>query len=243
MSKSTRFCRQFGRACARYKLVDGADSFLVPFDADYAQQSLVFGLVKRCDKTSSTPPAVPPIHAVHFFTTDEPVPATVAYLQAFCRTRKVPLSLEKVDQPRDRPELNRIYCEAAIAHGCRKVALPDSVDFLAATILTNMSLHGVFSPPPVSETVQLAPDQPPVTFIRPLCLLADAELARFGADNKFVHAPTGTRVVDDPFMEIARSALDCMVFDTNNVRLNIFNAQFHVQKKYVGASDEAGEAE
>jgi hypothetical protein len=50
-------------------------------------------------------------------------------------------------------------------------------------------------------------------------------------------------VVDDPFIEIARSALDCIVSDTNHMRLNSFNAQFHLPKKGVGASAEQIEAE
>jgi hypothetical protein len=243
MSKKSRFCRQFRGACARFQLVDPSDCFLVPIDADHPRQLLVFGLIKRCDRPSSSPPAPPPIHAVHFYSTDSPVPATVNYLQTFCRTRRVAFSVQKIDQPRDKADLHRIYYETAIAHNCQKVALPDSEDFIAAAILTKMSLTGVFGGPPICEPIQLGPDQPPVTFIRPFCLLTDGELAKSGTDNRFLNAPTGVNVLEDPFMAVAKSALDCMSFDTNNVRRNIFNAQFKIQKKYVGANGGQSEAD
>jgi tRNA(Ile)-lysidine synthase TilS/MesJ len=174
---------------------------------------------------------------VHFYLTQEPAPETVDYLRAFCAARKIPFAIRRVEHPQDESELNRIFYDVAIENQCQKVALPDSVDFLGATILTNMSLHGIFSGLSISDTVQMSPDLPKITFIRPCCMLTDSEIAKFGAENDCRNEPTGIRVEENPFMRVARQAIDHMQMDSNNVKLNVFNAQFHVQKKYVGASD------
>jgi hypothetical protein len=237
MAVSPRFCRQFGRACAKFKLIEVTDHFLVPIDADYPHLSLIFGLQKRCDRGAAAGSLPPPICAVHFYSSAEPVLETIDYLSSFCAQRKISFGTRRIEPPQDVAELNRIYYDAAIENNCQRVALPDSVDYLGATILTNMSLHGIFSGPSICDTVQMSPDLPQVTFIRPCCLLADSEIAKFGVDSGFRNAPTGFMLEEHPFMQVARQAIDHMVMDSNNVKLNVFNAQFHVQKKYVGASD------
>jgi hypothetical protein len=228
MNKKSRFSRQFNRACAAFRILDGANHFLVPLDANPAHLSLLISLQKRSDRDSQSS-----LRAVHLHSAAQPDAATVAFLGDFCLQRSIQFAACRVDPPTDRADLKRIYCETALAFGATKVALVDSLDYIDATILSSMAFQGVFSAPPVCEAFQGCPAQPPVTFVRPLCLLTDEEIATAGKTCGFPNAPTGIALPEEPFMEPARTAIAHILFD-GNVRLNFFNAQFKIEKKYVG---------
>jgi tRNA(Ile)-lysidine synthase TilS/MesJ len=167
------------------------------------------------------------------------VPQTVAFLEKFCAERNIPFSVQRVESPSGRAHLNCIYHGVALALGTDRVAVTDSLDYIDATILSNMAFEGIFTGPSVCEQVQTGPDHPPITIVRPFCLLTDEEIQKTAAGCGFPNAPTGMRLLEEPFMEPARRAIRHMLAD-GNVRLNFFNAQFRVEKKYVGcgAADE-----
>jgi hypothetical protein len=232
MNKKSRFCRQFNRACAAFKILEGPNHFLVPLDADYAHLSLLISLQKRSERDSQSS-----LKAVYLHTTDQPDPSTISFLSDFCTQRSLPFAACRADPPADRPHLKRIYCETALAFGATKVALIDSLDYLDATILSSMAFQGVFAAPSVCEVFQSG--EAAITFVRPLCLLTDEEIACAGRSCGFPNAPTGILLPEEPFMQPARTAIAHMLFDCN-VRLNFFNAQFKIEKKYVGGGTESG---
>jgi hypothetical protein len=236
MNKKCRFARQFNRACAAFKIFDGCNQFLLPLDVDYPHLSLLVCLQKRCDRDSQSS-----LKAVHFYATEQPSPETMAALGDFCRQRSIPFSGIRVEPPTDRAHLKRIYYETALALGVNKVALVDSLDYIDATILSNMAFSGVFSAPSVCEPFQPEDGGPEVTFVRPMCLITDEEIIQSGKGCAFPNAPTGIALAEEPFMEPARRAIGHMLAD-GNVRLNFFNAQFKIEKKYVGGgTDGAGD--
>jgi hypothetical protein len=238
MNKKTRFMRQFNRACAEFKICEGTTQFLVPVDADGPHLCLLCALQKRSDRSCQHLPTVP-VRAVHLYSDNHPAPQTVSFLDKFCAEHNIPFSVQRVEPPSCRAHLSYIYQSVALALGTDRVAVKDSLDYIDATILSNMAFEGIFTGPSVCEQVQCIPDRPAITIVRPFCLLTDEEIQKTATGCGFPNAATGMRLVEEPFMEPARRALSHMLAD-GNVRLNFFNAQFKVEKKYVGCGTADG---
>jgi hypothetical protein len=228
MKKKSRFSRQFNRACAEFRIFDGPNNFLVPIDADPPHLLLLIALKKRCDRDPHST-----ITAVHLYATAEPMPSTVSFLAHFCQEQSIAFASRRVEPCGDRIALKKSYYDTAVDFNAAKVAVVDSLDYIDATLLSNMAFEGIFSGPSVCEPVQIDGDRPPVTFVRPLCLLTDAEIEAAGREFGFESAATGIALAEEPFMSPAREAIAHMLAD-GNVRLNFFNAQFRIEKKYVG---------
>ena len=64
---------------------------------------------------------------------------------------------------------------------CNKIALGHHRDDLIATALMNLTFQGQFS----TMRPQMPMDRFPMTLIRPLCLVREAELARWAADHHY----------------------------------------------------------
>jgi hypothetical protein len=234
MKKKCRFSRQFNRACAEFKIFEGSNHFLVPVDTDYPHLLLLLALQKRSERYPQSS-----IKAVHLYSSAQPVSDTISFLSQFCRDHGIPFSAIRADLPSDRVTLKQLYYETALSLNATKVALSDSLDYIDATLLSSMAFEGIFSGPPVCEVIQSDTKRTPVTFVRPLCLLTDDEIAAEGRGIEFPDRPTGITVAEEPFMETARRALVHMLGD-GNVRLNFFNAQFRIEKKYVGDGTVSG---
>lgn len=228
MKKKCRFSRQFNRACAEFRILDGPNHFLVPVDVDPPHLLLLIALKKRCDRDPHST-----ITAVHLYATPEPAPPTVTFLTQFCQERSTAFAVVRRDPVADRIALKKCFYETALSFNATKVAVVDSLDYIDATLLSSMAFEGIFCGPSVCEPVQIDPDRPPVIFVRPMCLLTDAEIEAAGRECGFQGAATGVTLAEEPFMAPARAAISHMLAD-GNVRLNFFNAQFRIEKKYVG---------
>jgi hypothetical protein len=172
---------------------------------------------------------------VHFHSTPEPNPDTVAALSAICTTLSLPFHT-KQGTATDAVSYNTLLVETAIEHGCGKIAVPDSLDWIDAMTLTSMTQEGVYNAPAIVQKVQLTPDSPTVEITRPFCYTPDELIQKYAELREFVNAPTGIHVPDHPFLEKAREALRRLVTENpgTNVPMNFFKSQFAIQSKYMG---------
>ena len=232
MKKYPRFGRQFAKACGRFPMFSESDRLMVPADADYCHLALIAWMHKQAEKMKTSRY----LRLVHFYSSAEPSSVTVDTLKAVSRKMNVPLFTRKVVSPKNVNEMKQILCGAAIDLGCNKIALPDSLDYIDACILCRMSCDGVFAVTSICESVNIG--EKTVVFIRPFCFVTDDEIAKFATMNEFENKPTGIRVEEEDFMETARHAIHFLLDDSSNIRMNIFNSQFNIQKKFVGSGED-----
>ena len=229
MRKYPRFGRQFAKACSQFPMFSESDSLLIPVDADFAHLSLILWMHKQAEKMKTTKA----LKLVHFYSTEEPSRETVSSLEKVCGSRGLTFSTKRVAEPHTVPELKQILIDEAVESGCNKIALPDSLDYIDAVILSRMACDAVFTGPSVCETVVVG--EKTIVFVRPFCFLTDEEIAKFATLCEFVDKPTGIRVGEEEFMGTARAALHYLLDDSSNIRMNFFNSQFNIQKKFIGA--------
>ena len=235
MRKYPRFGRQFAKACTQFPMFSESDALLVPVDADFAHLSLILWMHKQAEKTKTTKS----LKLVHFFSTEEPAPETLGALEKVCASRALTFSVKRVAEPQTLLDLKQIYIDAAIENGCNKVALPDSLDYIDAFILSRMACDAVFTGPSVCESLTVGDKA--LVFIRPFCFLTDDEIAKFAKMSEFENKPTGVMVREEEFMSVARSALQYLLDDSSNIRMNFFNSQFNIQKKFIGSGGDSNE--
>lgn len=234
MKKFPRFGRQFSKALVDFQMIEVGDKILIPIDSDFSHLSLVSCLLK---KSTTMEPQVP-IVVIYFFSSEDPSKNTIDYLNTFCTNKKLKLITIKVeDQKKTQFEYKKLLINAAIEYQCNKIALPDSLDFFDANIISNMAFHGVFDGPSTIETVSNDKNQN-ITFIRPFCYITDDEITKFGTINKFLNSSTGIQIEDDELVKVSREGISLLIDDLTNIRMNIFNSQFNVQKKYIGGGTE-----
>ncbi|OHT03942.1 hypothetical protein TRFO_28729 [Tritrichomonas foetus] len=231
MKKFTRFKRQIGKASADFEMIQNGDKFLIPIDTDYPHLSLAAFFQQK----NIVLPDSKPLCIIHFHSSEEPSSETVDYLDKFCAKRKITYSCKKVENVTSRTLYKKVLIDTALEFECNKIALPDSLDYLDASILSNMAFNAVFTGPSVIEKVET--DGQTVTFIRPFCYLTDEEIEKLGEVNEFPNAPTGIRISENEEMAIARRAMNHFLDGTSNIRMNFFNAQSNIQKKYIGNGD------
>jgi len=202
-------------------------------DSDGPSLSLCAWLQYKVTKMPQRPTLV----GAHFHSTTEPCPETVSLLNQYIE--KFPISIHYVqcNLPTSQSDLFRTYCDNALKHGCNKVAVADTLDFLNAQTLGNMFTEGVFNGPPAVQNIQISPEAKEISIIRPLCYVTDDELASFSQKNGFPSHPTSIRIEEPKHVTVAREAVNYMSTEANNIRMNIFHSQFAIQEKYLGTGD------
>ena len=230
-----QFSKKFGMACGDFGIVDnnGTDKFLIPVDLDYPHQTLLFWMHYKTTKM----PKHFKITAVHLFSTQEINQKTDIYFESECQKIGADYIKRKVEQPSNRHEYYRMLLDIATEYNCNKIAIPDSIDFLNALLLTNMS-HGTFNGASIVQPMKLNDDSPEVFLTRPLCYATDVDIENFGKECKFINDPSGITISEEPFIAIARKGLNEFYTESTNVRLNFFKSQFTIQKKYVGIGED-----
>lgn len=224
-----RVAKQFGKAVGQFDLLQGTDKVLVPIDADYPSMSMLYWLHHKTRKM--------PIHfqiiPVHFYSTPEPSSVTMEILDRFAKKHETTIQSKQITNTSFSDELHKFYVEAAIEFKCNKIALDDSLDYIDAKIIDNMCTHGIFDGPTVK---QFLPQQN-ITIIRPFAFLTDSEISGFASQSEIPNAPTGVHIAEEPSMAIARQAIQHLLDESSNTRMNIFNSQYSIQKKYIGIGD------
>ncbi|KAH0790562.1 tRNA 2-thiocytidine(32) synthetase TtcA [Histomonas meleagridis] len=236
LSKITkRFARQFGAGCGDFNIVnnEGTDHFLIPIDSDYSHLSLLHWMRYKVSKV----PKGFKITAVHLYTTDEADPQTTKYLDEFCESLKVTNHYRKVDNVNGEEVYYEILVNLALELDCNKVAIPENLDFLDATIITNMAKNASFDCPSIVQKIKLYADKPEVLITRPFCYINDTEIKTFSELKDFPNRPTGLIIPENPYMDQARKSLEMLVLQSSNVKMNFFRSQFSIQRKYIGTGD------
>jgi hypothetical protein len=209
------------------------DQVLVPVDLDIPHCTLL-GLMgqKICKKKIQLE-----IKVVHLFATVEPSYNTMTGLSNFCGSHglKFDLMAKRTRMPNNITDLKNIWCETAIEFKCNKVAVPDSLDFLDATILANMANEGVFTGPAAYEVIRLTSESPAISIVRPLCLFTDEDIELFGTEHNCQSAPTGISIPEADSLGPAREALRHLTTPVANIKLNFFMSQYKINEKFIGA--------
>lgn len=235
MKKFPRFSRQIGKTLIDFPMLEVGDTYLIPIDTDYSHLSLVAFMQLKNHVINNSKP----MNIIYFYSTEKISNETTEYLNKFCQKRKIEYSSRKI-LAENRESFKKILIDTAIELNCNKIVLPDSLDFLDATILSNMSFEGVFSGISVIENILI--DDKKIKIIRPFCCITDDEIQQLGQINNFPNNPTGVTFPEDDNLKLSRKAIQHLLDGTSNIKMNFFNAQFNVQKKYIGIGEGESEA-
>jgi hypothetical protein len=226
-----KFARQFGKACGDFRLVedDASDRFLVVLDRDLGSQTLLWWMNYKRNKA----PRHFELLALHLYSSDMPDSVCAAYLTEFCKTLKITLEFEKVCQPADFNAYIQTVARIGIARNCNKIALPDSIDWMNASVLSSMANEAVYGGPSPAEDVKVE-DLGEIKVCRPFCYCSDDAIEEWGTVNEYEGNPTGIRVEKNEFMDLAVQALGMLRNVSTNHRMNFFSSRFSIEKKYLG---------
>lgn len=184
----SRIRNRFNRACTQYGLLQDGDRILIALSGGKDSLELVrlMGERSRIFK--------PRIHveAAHVIMDNIPYQTDRSYLQDFCCQAGVNLHLlhSSFDEATDRRKTKCFLCswnrrktlfEFARDNNFNKVALGHHMDDFLATLLLNMTYEGSFN----SMTPMLAMEHYPITIIRPLCLVHEADIRVFAQNQGF----------------------------------------------------------
>lgn len=235
MKKFPRFWRQFNKAIIDFQMLNAGDQILIPIDADFSHLSLISCLLK---KSLNMEPIIP-ITIIYFFDQTNDQESTIDYLNSFCKNKKLALITKSVtSQKISQTDYKKLLFDTAIEYNCNKIALPDSLDLFDASIISNMAFQGVFDGPSPVETVSIPEKDTKIVFIKPFCYITDDEIIKFGENNEFLNNSKGIHAEEDDLVQYSREGLSILLDDLSNIRMNLFNSQFNVQKKYIGGGSE-----
>lgn len=232
------FAKKFGSACGDFNIVNnnGTDHFLIPVDLDYQHQTLLCWIHYKTTKI----PKHFKITAVHFYSTENVNEETNAHFTELCEKLQIPYKAKKVDNPSNNSEYIQILANEAIESGCNKIAIPDSLDYLNAFLLTNMATAGIFSGAQITQNIKIAnkDSESEVILTRPFCYASDEDIKNFAVECGYENKPSGISIDEDPYMAVARKGIEKLISDYSNVRMNFFHSQFSIQKKYIGIGED-----
>ncbi|EAY09492.1 hypothetical protein TVAG_102410 [Trichomonas vaginalis G3] len=233
MQKFPRIRKQFGKAVAEFHLILSQDKILVPIDADAPRLTLAAWIylkkakmIQKCE-----------ICAAHFYSSDNVDPETQSILDDFIKQYPMDIKYVHHDDVTDRESLHRMYVEYALEENCNKVAVPDTIELMNATMLATMCTDCVLNGPDPAQKVQLAPDAPEITIIRPFCYLKDADLLSFTQKNLMKTHKAGIDIEEENEVIVCRETIKALSTEASNTNYNIFHSQFVVQEKYLGGGD------
>lgn len=176
-----RLTKRFHKASADYNLIEEGDHILIGLSGGKDSLALVELLGRRAQIY------VPrfQVTAIHVRMTEIAYESDTSYLEQFCAQHKVPLvirqaSIGNVESGKNHCFLcswyrRKMLFDTAQELGCNKIALGHHKDDIVQTLLMNMVSQGAFATIPP----KLKMDKMPIEMIRPLCLIEEADLARY----------------------------------------------------------------
>ena len=184
----------FHKACADYGLIADGDHILVGLSGGKDSLALVELLGRRAQIYK---PRFR-VTALHVRVKERDYHSDVSYLEHFCAAVKVPFLVRDVAIERGAESGNERLSEAnpcflcswyrrkalfdtAQELGCNKIALGHHRDDLLETMLMNLIYQGAFATMPP----KLKMDKMPLEIIRPLCLIEEAELIAYAAEQGY----------------------------------------------------------
>ena len=188
-----RITKRFHKACADYGLIADGDHILIGLSGGKDSLALVELLGKRAQIH------VPrfKITAVHVRVKERDYHSDVSYLEDFCARVRVPLLVrdteigdevkgERLEARGERLKekdpcflcswyRRKVLFDVAQELGCNKIALGHHKDDAVETLMMNLIFQGSISTiPPLLQMEKM-----PIELIRPLCLIEEAEIARY----------------------------------------------------------------
>lgn len=180
-----RLTKRFHKACADYGLISDGDHILIGLSGGKDSLALVELLGKRAQIH------VPSfkVTAVHVRVKERDYHSDVSYLEDFCTRVCVPLVVRDteigsresgIEKEKDPCFLcswyrRKVLFDVAQELGCNKIALGHHKDDLVETLLMNLIFQGsIGTIPPLLQMEKM-----PIQLIRPLCLIAEKEIADY----------------------------------------------------------------
>lgn len=229
-----RLFGRFHKACADYRLLEDGDYVMIGLSGGKDSLALVemLGAQQRIYKPRIR------VCAVHVSVSNIGYQSDQQYLSDFCAQHGVeyiPIETSfEENEVRDHCFLCSWYRRKALFNlaqerGCNKIALGHHMDDIVETALMNMVFHGSIS----TITPSLKLDKMPITLIRPLCLLQEAELKRFSKLRGYVKQQKLCPYEHDSHRADAKRLVTQLEQLNPNVRESIWHALHTVREQYL----------
>ncbi len=188
--------RRFHQACADYGLLQDGDHVLIGLSG--GKDSLA--LTELLGQRSKIYKPRFQVTALHVRVKERAYQSDMSYLESFCREAGVPLLVRDVEigeAPEDARHASSNPCflcawyrrktlfNVAQEIGCNKIAFGHHRDDVLETMLMNLIFQGAYATmPPI-----LPMDKMPLSVIRPLCLIDEADLTAYAAMRGYARQP------------------------------------------------------
>lgn len=186
-----RLLQRLRTASKQYGLIADGDRILVGLSGGKDSLCLLrlLAIQARIHKPSFS------VEAVHVRMKEVQYESNLTYLEGFCQQLGVPLHVlsATISSPTPSAHRHKPVCflcswnrrkqlfNFAQEHGFNKIALGHHQDDLLHTALMNLTFEGQFSTMPAA----LAMKKMPLTIIRPLCTIQEADIARYASLQGF----------------------------------------------------------
>lgn len=219
--------RLFDRGCVEYAMLKDGDKILLALSG--GKDSLAMALL-MVERARIFKPQIR-VEAAHVVMDNVPYYTDLNYLQEFCTAHGLPMHVlhtgfdEAPDEHRTKCFLCARYRRKAlfnfaVDNGFNKVALGHHKDDFLATMLMNLTFEGSFhAMTPVMPMVHY-----PLTLIRPLCLVAETDLAELASEENLVHQVTPCPYEDATKRRVAERLLRALQQANPEARHSMWHA-------------------
>lgn len=187
--------RKFHKACADYGLIEDGDHILIGLSGgkDSLLLTELLGRRAKIYKPRFT------VTALHVRVKERDYQTDLSYLEHFCQEAGVPLVVRdtEIGEARDtgipgHRDINnpcflcawyrrKTLFNTAQELGCNKIAFGHHRDDVIETLLMNLIYQGAFATMPP----MLQMDKMPIRIIRPLCLIDEADIVAYAAQQNY----------------------------------------------------------
>ena len=231
--------RKFHKACADYGLIEDGDHILIGLSGgkDSLLLTELLGRRSKIYKPRFT------VTALHVRVKERDYQTDLSYLETFCREAGVPLVVRDTEIGEARESethgkrdianpcflcawyRRKVLFNTAQELGCNKIAFGHHRDDVIETLLMNLIYQGAFATmPPILQM-----DKMPLRIIRPLCLIDEADIAAYAAEQgyqkqtklcPFEHVSSRDKVKKllAEIKALHPEAMDCMYGALSNVK-------------------------
>ena len=234
----TSLMRRFHRACADYTLLENGDHVLVGLSG--GKDSLL--LVELLGEQARIWKPRIQVTAVHVSVSNIGYRVDTDYLRQFCADHGVRfLHVTTEYEEREAQHRNKNHCflcaryrrkallETARREGCNKIAFGHHRDDIIQTLIMNMTLTGNLSTMPP----RLRLDKMPLTIIRPLCLIDEADIHAYAAMAEYHRQVKSCPYEHDTSRSHAAEIVAAMERLNPDVRSSLWAAMENIKTDYL----------
>ena len=217
-----------------FSLISKGDKVLVGVSGNKESMTLLHFLTVLRDSMEGTFDII----AAHVKFTNLQIDVDIEYVQRFCKGHNVDFFIiEDVIRNGHMKSGTCIHCsrfrraklmDAARTHNCNKLALGHNLDDIIATLLMNMTQHARYSGMAVKIKLKVGDEKYPLTIIRPMCYISEKDIYDFVIEQEYKSFVCFCPIKVPGYREKVREAIECLCNGDDNVRMNIFRAQFNI---------------